>query len=168
MPIPEEDRIGLEGKGLYYLFDGLNPERILVAAEAVGLGRAAIRLASQYAKERIVFERPIGMNQGVQHPLAESWMKIEAANLMMLKAATLYDAGQECGVEANAAKFLCGEASYEACSRALMTFGGYGYAKEFFIERLLRESLLTRIVPVSPNLVMCYIAERVLGLPKSY
>jgi acyl-CoA dehydrogenase len=168
LPIPQEDRIGVEGKGLYYLFDGLNPERIMVAAEAVGLARAAIRLASRYATERIVFERPIGMNQGVQHPLADSWMKIEAANLMMLKAATLYDAGQECSAEANAAKYLCGEASFEACTRALMTYGGYGYAKEFFVERLLREALLTRIVPVSPNLVLCHVAERVLGLPKSY
>ena len=168
MPIPVEDRIGAEGKGLYYLFDGLNPERIMVAAEAVGLARAAIRLASNYAKERVVFERPIGMNQGVQHPLAESWMKVESANLMMMKAATLYDNRQECGAEANAAKYLCGEAAYEACSRAVMTFGGYGYAREFFVERLLRESLLSRIVPVSPNLVLCYIAERVLGLPKSY
>ena len=168
MPIPEEDRIGEEGRGLYYLFDGLNPERIMVAAEAVGLARAALRLAATYANERIVFGRPIGMNQGVQHPLAESWMKIEAANLMMLKAATLYDSGSDCGTEANSAKYLCGEASFEACTRALMTFGGYGYAKEFHIERLLRESLLTRLVPVSPNLVLCYIAERVLGLPKSY
>ena len=168
MPIPVADRIGEEGKGLYYLFDGLNPERIMVAAEAIGLARAALRIAADYAKERVVFERPIGMNQGVQHPLAESWMKLEAANLMMLKAATLYDAGTDCGAEANTAKYLCGEAAYEACSRAVMTLGGYGYAKEFYVERLLREALLTRLVPVSPNLVLCYIAERVLGLPKSY
>jgi acyl-CoA dehydrogenase len=168
LPIPEEDRIGEEGRGLYYLFDGLNPERILVAAEAVGLARAAIKLASNYALERVVFNRPIGLNQGVQHPLADSWMKVEAANLMMQKAATLYDEGKECGAEANAAKYLCGETSFEACTRSLMTFGGYGYAKEYHVERLLRESLLTRIVPVSPNLVLCYIAERVLGLPKSY
>ena len=168
LPIPEEDRIGEEGKGLYYLFDGLNPERIMVAAEAVGLARAALGLASNYANERVVFGRPIGMNQGVQHPLADSWMKVEAANLMMMKAATLYDSGADCGAEANAAKYLCAEASHEACTRALMTFGGYGYAKEFHVERLLRESLLTKLVPVSPNLVLCYIAERVLGLPKSY
>jgi len=168
MPIPEEDRIGEEGKGLYYLFDGLNPERIMVAAEAIGLSRAALRLATGYARERVVFNRSIGMNQGVQHPLADSWMKLESANLMMLKAATLYDAGEPCGAEANAAKYLCGEAAYEACSRAVMTYGGYGYAKEFHVERFLRESLLTRIVPVSPNLVLCYIAERVLDLPKSY
>lgn len=168
MPIPEEDRIGDEGKGLYYLFDGLNPERIMVAAEAIGLARAALRYATQYAQERIVFGRPIGMNQGVQHPLAESWMKLESANLMMLKAATMYDAGEECGAEANAAKYLCGEASHETCIRAVMTYGGYGYAKEYHVERFLRESLLTKIVPVSPNLILCYIAERVLGLPKSY
>ena len=168
LPIPVDDRIGEEGKGLYYLFDGLNPERIMVAAEAIGLARAALKLASKYALERVVFGRPIGMNQGVQHPLAESWMKLESANLMMQKAATLYDAGQECGAEANAAKYLCGEASFEACTRALMTYGGYGYAKEYHVERFLREALLTRIVPVSPNLVLCYIAERVLGLPKSY
>ncbi len=168
MPIPEEDRIGVEGKGLYYLFDGLNPERIMVAAEAIGLARCALRLATNYAKERVVFNRPIGQNQGVQHPLAESWMKVETANLMMHKAAWLYDKGQECGAEANTAKYMCSEAAFEACTRALMTFGGYGYAKEFHVERLMREALLTRIVPVSPNLVMCYIAERVLGLPKSY
>lgn len=168
LPIPVEDCIGEEGKGLYYLFDGLNPERIMVAAEAIGLARAALRLATNYAKDRVVFGRPIGQNQGVQHPLAESWMKVETANLMMHKAASLYDAGQECGAEANAAKYMCSEAAFEACTRALMTFGGYGYAKEFHVERLLREALLTRIVPVSPNLVLCYIAERVLGLPKSY
>ena len=168
MPIPEEDRIGAEGKGLYCLFDGLNPERIMVAAEAIGLARAALKLASNYARERVVFGRPIGMNQGVQHPLAESWMKLESANLMMHKAATLFDAGMECGAEANAAKYLCAEASFEACTHALMTFGGYGYAKEFHVERFLREAMLTKLVPVSHNLVLCYIAERVLGLPKSY
>ncbi|MGE4239396.1 acyl-CoA dehydrogenase family protein [Ramlibacter sp.] len=168
LPIPEEDRIGEEGKGLYYLFDGLNPERIMVAAEAIGLARAALRLASNYANERVVFGRPIGQNQGVQHPLAESWMKVETANLMMHKAASLYDAGRECGAEANTAKYMCAEAAFEACTRALMTFGGYGYAKEFHVERLMREALLTRLVPVSPNLVLCYIAERVLGLTKSY
>ena len=168
LPIPEEDRIGEEGKGLYYLFDGLNPERIMVAAEAIGLARCALKLAAQYANERVVFNRPIGQNQGVQHPLAESWAKVETANLMMHKAAWLYDQGLECGAEANAAKYVCAEASFEACTRAVMTFGGYGYAKEFHVERLMREALLTRIVPVSPNLVLCYLAERVLGLPKSY
>jgi acyl-CoA dehydrogenase len=168
LPIPEEDRIGEEGRGLYYLFDGLNPERIMVAAEAIGLGRAALRLAANYANDRVVFGRPIGQNQGVQHPLAESWMKLETANLMMHKAASLYDAGKECSAEANAAKFLCAEAAFEACTRALMTFGGYGYAKECHVERLMREALLTRLVPVSQNLVLCYIAERVLNLPKSY
>lgn len=168
MEIPEEDRIGEEGKGLSYLFDGLNPERIIVAAEAIGVARAALRLATSYALERKVFDRPIGMNQAVQLPLAESWAKLEAANLLMLKAATLYDRGEPCGAEANAAKYLCADASYEACTRAVLTFGGYGYAKEFHVERLLRESLLARIVPVSGNLALCYIAERVLGMPKSY
>lgn len=168
LPIPVADRIGEEGRGLYYLFDGLNPERILVAAEAIGLGRAAIRKASEYANERTVFGRPIGQNQAVQHPLAESWIKLEAASLLVQRAAWKHDRREPCGDDANAAKYLAAEASYEACTRAVMTYGGYGYAKEFYVERFLREALLTRIVPVSPNLILCHIAERVLGLPKSY
>ena len=168
LPIAPEDRIGEEGRGFKYLLDGLNPERILVAAEAVGLGRVALKRATQYAKERIVFGRPIGQNQGVQHPLAESWMQLEAADLMVRKAAALYDAGKPCGAEANAAKYLAGEAGFEACTRAVMAHGGYGYAKEYHVERFLREALLARIVPVSPQLILCHIAERVLGLPKSY
>ncbi|KRS12943.1 acyl-CoA dehydrogenase family protein [Roseovarius indicus] len=168
LKVPEEDRIGEEGKGFYYLLDGLNPERILVAAEAVGLGRISLSRATEYAKERVVFDRPIGKNQGIQHPLAKCWMELEAANLMMLKAATLYDAGESCGAEANSAKYLGAEAGYRACECAVMTHGGYGYAKEFDVERYLREVMIPRLAPVSRELVMCYIAERVLGLPKSY
>jgi len=168
LKVPEEDRIGEEGKGFYYLLDGLNPERILVAAEAVGLGRVSLSRATEYATERVVFDRPIGKNQGIQHPLAKCWMELEAANLMMLKAATLYDAGKSCGAEANSAKYLGAEAGYRACECAVMTHGGYGYAKEFDVERYLREVMIPRLAPVSRELVMCYIAERVLGLPKSY
>ena len=154
--------------GSAYLLDGLNPERILEAAEAIGLGRVALARAVQYAKERIVFGRPIGQNQGVQHPLAESWMQLEAADLMMRKAAALYDAGQPCGEEANAAKYLGAQAGFEACTRAVLAHGAFGYAKEYHVERFLREALLTRIVPVSRELILCHVAERVLGLPKSY
>jgi len=168
LKVPEEDRIGEEGKGFHYLLDGLNPERILVAAEAVGLGRVSLKRATEYAKERVIFDRPIGKNQGIQHPLAECWMYLEAADLMMLKAAALYDAGEPCGAEANTAKFLGAEAGYRACERAVLTHGGYGYAKEFDVERYLREVMIPRLAPVSRELVMCYIAERVLGLPKSY
>ncbi|MCW5656982.1 MAG: acyl-CoA/acyl-ACP dehydrogenase [Burkholderiaceae bacterium] len=168
LEIPVEDRIGEEGRGFEYILHGMNPERILVAAESVGLGRNALQRASRYAKERIVFDRPIGMNQGVQHPLAECWMHLEAANLMTLKAATLYDQQQPCGTEANAAKFLAAEAGYKAAETAMLTLGGFGYAKEFHIERLLREVMLFRIAPVSGQLVKCFISEKVLGLPKSY
>ena len=166
--VPVEDRIGEEGRGFEYILHGMNPERVLVAAEAVGVGRAALGRATQYAKERIVFDRPIGMNQGVQHPLAEAWMEIEAANLMMLKAAALYDAGKPCGAEANAAKYLAAEAGFKACQTAVLTHGGYGYAKEYHVERLFRESMLFRIAPISAQLIKCFIAEKVLGLPKSY
>ena len=168
LKVPAEDRIGEEGKGFRYLLHGLNPERILIAAEAVGIGRAALRRATEYAKERVVFGRPIGMNQGVQHPLAECWARLEAANLMAMKAATLFDAGEPCGAEANAAKYLAAEAGFEACQTAVMTHGGFGYAKEYQVERYLREVMVARIAPVSPQLVLSYIAERVLGLPKSY
>ncbi len=168
MRIPEEDRIGEEGRGFEYILHGLNPERILIAAELVGLGRCAVKRAANYASERIVFDRPIGQNQGVQHPLAANWMELEAANLMGNKAAWLYDNGQPCGSEANSAKYLAGEACFDACQQAVMTHGGYGYAKEYHVERYLRESLIGRIAPVSPQLILCYIAERVLGLPKSY
>lgn len=166
--IPDEDRIGEEGRGFEYILHGLNPERILIAAEAVGLGRAALAIATEYAKERVVFGRPIGTNQGVQHPLAQAWMQLEAANLMVMKAAARYDAGLPCGAEANAAKYLAAEAGHNACQTAVLTLGGMGYSREYRVERLLRESYIPRIAPVSPQLILCFIAERVLGLPKSY
>ncbi len=168
LPVPDADRIGEEGRGFEYLLHSLNPERILIAAEAIGIGRNALERARRYARERVVFDRPIGQNQAIQHPLAQSWMELEAAWLMTLKAASLYDAGQPCGLEANAAKYLGGEAGFEACTRAVMTHGGMGYASEFHVERLLREVLITRLAPVSPQLILCYIAERALDLPKSY
>jgi acyl-CoA dehydrogenase len=168
LPVPEADRIGEEGKGFEYILHGMNPERILIAAELVGLGRCALARAAKYAKERIVFDRPIGQNQGIQHPLAANWMALEAANLMAFKAASLYDQGGPCAAEANAAKYLAGEACFDACQQAVMTHGGYGYAREYHVERYLRESLVGRIAPVTPQLILCFIAERVLGLPKSY
>jgi acyl-CoA dehydrogenase len=168
LEVPLADRIGEEGKGFEYILHGMNPERILVAAEAVGLGRAALRRATAYAKERIVFQRPIGQNQAIQHPLAESWMELEAAQLMVQSAAWQYDQGMPCGVAANAAKYLAAEAGFKACQTAIMTHGGYGYAKEYHVERYLREMMIARIAPVTPHLILCYIAERVLGLPKSY
>jgi acyl-CoA dehydrogenase len=168
LEIPIEDRIGEEGKGFQYIIEGLNPERILIAAEAVGLGQVALDRATRYAKERVVFGRAIGQNQGIQHPLAQCWMELEAASLMIQKAAWQYDRGQPCGAEANAAKYLAGEAGFHACETAVMTHGGFGYAREYHVERYLREVLIPRIAPVSPQLVLCFIAERVLGLPKSY
>ncbi len=168
LPVPEADRIGEEGRGFEYILHGMNPERILIAAESVGLGRCALARAADYAKARVVFDRPIGQNQAIQHPLAHNWMNLEAANLMVMKAAWLYDQNLACGAEANAAKYLAGEASFDACQQAVMTHGGFGYAKEYHVERYLRESLIGRIAPVSPQLVLCFIAERVLGLPKSY
>ena len=168
LEIPVENRIGEEGRGFEYILHGMNPERILVGAEAVGVGRAALRRAAAYAKERIVFDRPIGMNQGVQHPLAESWMELEAANLMTFKAATLYDQGKPCGAESNSAKYLAGEAGFKACQTAVLTHGGFGYAKEYHVERLFRESMLFRIAPISMQMVKSFIGEKVLGLPKSY
>lgn len=166
--IPESDRIGEEGRGFEYILQGLNPERILIAAEAVGLGFAALRKATEYAKERNVFNRPIGKNQAIQHPLAICLSELEAAWLMALKAAWQYDNDQPCGAAANMAKYLAGEAGFNACQQAVMTHGGFGYAREYHVERYLRESLIPRIAPVSPQLALCYIAERVLGLPKSY
>jgi acyl-CoA dehydrogenase len=166
--IPEEDRIGEEGRGFSYLLDSLNPERVLVAVEGIGIGQDALDRASRYARERVVFGRPIGQNQGIQHPLAECWTKLESALLMAMKAAWLYDNGRPCGAEANAAKLLGGRAGYDACLQAVMTHGGMGYAKEYVVERLLREVMITRIAPVSEQLVLSFIAERVLGQPKSY
>jgi acyl-CoA dehydrogenase len=168
LEIPAENRIGEEGQGFRAILHGMNPERILIAAEAVGIGRVALARATQYAKDRVVFGRPIGQNQAIQHPLAECWANLEAANLMMLKAAQLYDTGRECGAEANAAKYLAAEAGFRACERAVMTHGGMGYAQEYHVERYLRESLIPRIAPISPELILSFIAERVLGLPKSY
>ena len=168
LPVPEHDRIGEEGKGFEYILHGMNPERILIAAELIGLGRCAVKRAAKYAKERIVFDRPIGQNQAIQHPLAANWMALEAAGLMVYKAASLYDGGKSCGAEANSAKYLAGEAAFDACQQAVMTHGGYGYAAEYHVERYLREALLGRIAPITPQLILCYIAERVLGLPKSY
>jgi acyl-CoA dehydrogenase len=166
--IPREDLIGEEGRGFEYILHGMNPERILIAAEAVGLGSLALQTAADYAKERVVFNRPIGQNQGVQHPLARHWMELEAAWLMVMAAASRYDAGQDCAAAANAAKFLAGEAGQEACRTAILTHGGFGYAKEYHVERYLRESMIPWIAPISPQLILSYIAERVLGLPKSY
>ena len=166
--IPEEDRIGPEGDGFKLILHGLNPERVLVAAEAIGIGRVAIARAARYARERIVFDRPIGMNQGIQHPLAKCWAQLEAANLMVMKAATLFDQGLDCGVEANAGKYLAGEFAFEACHTAMLTLGGMGYAQEYHVERYLRESLIPRTAPVSPHMILNFLAEKVLGLPKSY
>jgi acyl-CoA dehydrogenase len=168
LPVPAADRIGEEGKGFDLILHGMNPERILIAAEAVGIGRAALRKAANYTKERVVFGRPIGQNQGIAHPLAKSWAELEAANLMVFKAASLYDAGTPCGAEANAAKYLASEAAFIACETAVLAHGGMGYAKEFHVERYLREAMITRIAPVSPQMILNFIAEKVLGLPKSY
>src|SRR5690349_6026228 len=166
--IPVEDRLGEEGRGFEYILHGMNPERILIAAEAVGLGQVALARASAYAKSRIVFNRPIGMNQGIQHPLAKNWMELEAAWMMVLRAGWQYDQGMPCGPAANAAKYLAAEAGFHACEQAIMTHGGFGYAKEYHVERYLRESLIPRIAPISPPLILSFIAEKVLGLPKSY
>lgn len=166
--VPVEDRIGEEGGGWKALLHGLNPERILVAAEAVGIGQVALERASRYARERVVFDRTIGKNQGIQHPLAVNWMELEAAMLMVFKAASLYDAGQPCGAEANSAKYLAAEAGFRACQRAVLTHGGMGYAKEYHVERYLREIMIPMIAPVSQELIKSYVAEQVLKQEKSY
>jgi len=166
--IPEEDRIGEEGKGFHYLLHSLNPERIIVAAGAIGIAEDALRRAASYAREREVFGRPIGQNQGIAHPLAVNWCQIEAARLMMFKAAHLYDAGESCGAYANAAKFLGGRAAFDTATQAVLTHGGMGYAKEYQVERLMREAVLQRIAPVSEQLILSFISERELELPKSY
>ncbi|HHX89709.1 MAG TPA: acyl-CoA/acyl-ACP dehydrogenase [Paracoccus sp.] len=166
--IPDDHRIGEEGRGFSYILDSLNPERVLVASEAIGIGQDALRRATRYAREREVFDRPIGKNQGIQHPLAERWMYLESAWLMAMKAAELYDSGQPCGAEANSAKFLGARAGYDACERAVFTLGGFGYAKEYHVERLFREVAVTRIAPITEQLILSYIAEKVLDLPKSY
>ncbi|MEM1230288.1 MAG: acyl-CoA dehydrogenase family protein [Pseudomonadota bacterium] len=168
MLIPASDRIGEEGQGFRYILHGLNPERVLIAAEAVGLGHAALARAAAYARERVVFGRPIGANQGVAHPLARCWMALEAARLTTLDAAVRYDRGEPCGAQANSAKYLAAEAGHDACQTAVLTHGGMGYAREYQVERFLRESYIPRIAPVSRELIFCHIAEKVLGLPKSY
>lgn len=168
LQVPAEDLIGEEGKGFQYLLAGLNPERVLFGVEAVGIGRAALAKAATYAKERIVFGRPIGQNQGVQHPLAKCWAELEAANLLAFKAAALYDAGRDCGAEANAAKYLGAEAGFRAAEAAVLAHGGMGYAKEYDVERYMREAMIARIAPVSREMILNFIAERVLHLPKSY
>jgi acyl-CoA dehydrogenase len=166
--IPETDRIGDEGRGFYYLLDGLNPERALISVEAIGIGQDALRRAVQYAGQRVVFGRPIGMNQGIQHPLAECWVNLEAALLMAERAVELYDAGLPCGAEANSAKLLGSRAGYQACQQAVLTMGGMGYSREYQVERLLREVLVTRIGPVTDQMILNFIGEKVLSLPKSY
>jgi acyl-CoA dehydrogenase len=166
--VPKAALIGVEGQGFKYLLQGLNPERVLFAVEAIGIGRAAIAKAAQYAKERVVFGRPIGQNQGIQHPLAKAWAELEAANLMAFKAAALHDAGRECGAEANAAKYLGGEAGFRACEASVLAHGGMGYAREYDVERYFREAMIARIAPVSREMILNFIAERVLHLPKSY
>ena len=166
--VPDEDRIGEEGRGFSYILDSLNPERVLVAVEAIAMGQDALRRATKYARERVVFGRPIGQNQGIQHPLAEKWMYLEAAYLMAMRAAGLYDAGLPCGAEANSAKFLGARAGHDACLQAVLTHGGFGYAKEYHVERLLREVTITRIAPITEQLILCFVAEKVLELPKSY
>jgi acyl-CoA dehydrogenase len=168
MPVPAADLIGAEGQGFRAILHGMNPERILIAAEAVGIGRAAVQRAAKYAQERVVFRRPIGQNQGIAHPLARCWIDLEAANLMVMKAAALYDRGMECAAEANAAKYLAGEAAFQACETAVMTHGGMGYSKEFHVERYLREVMIARIAPITPHMILNFIAEKVLGMPKSY
>ena len=166
--IPESDRVGEEGKGFSSILHSLNPERLLVAAEAIAIGQDALRRAVQYAKDRVVFDRPIGQNQAIQHPLAERWMALEAAWAMVMKGAWLYDHHQPCGAEANTAKFLGARAGYDAALQAVLTHGGMGYAKESHVERLLREVTMTRIAPITEQLILSFVAEKVLGLPKSY
>ncbi len=168
MEIPVEDRIGDEGKGFRYILQSLNPERILMAAEAIGIGRNALDRAARYARERIVFQRPIGQNQAIQHPIARIWMQLEAAYLTMMKAAWLYDTGQSCGVEANTAKYLAAEAGFNACKQSMATHGGMGYAGEFHVERLMREVMIPYLAPVSQEMVLNFVAEKALEMPKSY
>ncbi len=168
LEVPDFDRIGEEGKGFKYILDSLNPERILIAAEALGIGKNALSRAVKYASDRIVFDRPIGKNQSIQHPLAENWIELEAAELLIAKAALQYDNGQNAGGMANAAKFFAAEAGFKAATQAVITLGGMGYAKEYHVERLLRESLIPKLAPVSAQMILNYISERVLGLPKSY
>jgi len=168
LEVPAGNVVGEPGSGFYHLLDSLNPERIFTAIEAVGIGRAALDRAVQYAKQRIVFDRPIGRNQAVAHPLAQAWARLEAAEAICWKAAWLYDRGRPCGAEANTAKLVAADAGFEACDVAVQTLGGYGYAREFYVERLWREVRLYKIAPISQQMVLNYLSERVLGLPRSY
>jgi acyl-CoA dehydrogenase len=168
LPVSDEDVVGEVGRGFYCLLDGINPERIMIAAEAVGIAFRAIDKAVAYAKERIVFDRPIGRNQAISHPLAESFSELEAAELLWQKAAWSYDAGRPAGALANMAKYRCADASFRACDRALQTFGGFGYAREYHVERYWREARLMRLAPISQEMALNYVTEHVLGLPRSY
>jgi acyl-CoA dehydrogenase len=168
LPVAVTDRVGEEGKGFRYLIDGLNAERVLVASEAVGIGRAAIRRAVNYANERVVFNRPIGQNQGVAFPLGEAQMRLDAAELMVRKASWMLDKGMPCGAEANMAKWLAADAAFQAADQAMQTHGGFGYAKEYHVERYWREARLMRIAPISQEMILNYVTEHVLGLPRSY
>ncbi len=168
LPVSVDDVVGEEGRGFYHLLDGLNPERIMIAAEAVGIGRRALEVAVRYANERIVFDRPIGQNQAIAHPLADTWSELEAADLLWQKAAWTYDRGERGGGLANGAKLRCAEAAFTACDRSLQTFGGFGYAREFHVERYWREARLMQLAPISQEMARNYLAEHVLGLPRSY
>jgi len=168
LEIPVENRIGEEGKGFKYILDGLNAERILIASECIGDGHWFVEKASTYAKERVVFGRPIGQNQGIQFPIAEAYMEIEAADLMRYKAAALFDEKKHCGAEANMAKHLCAKASWEAANACIQTFGGFGFAAEYDVERKFRETRLYLVAPISTNLILSYVAEHVLGMPRSF
>ena len=168
LEVPVENRIGEEGSGFRYLLDGLNAERILVAADCVGDGRWFIERASRYAKDRVVFGRPIGQNQGIQFPIARAHVNVEAADLMRIHAADLFDSGQPCGPEANMAKLLAADASWEAANVTIQTYGGYGFAEEYDVERKFREAKLYQVAPISTNLILAYIGQHVLGLPRSY
>jgi len=166
--VPVEDRVGEEGQGFRYLVDGLNPERMLIAAEALGIGRVALDRAVAYGNKRVVFDRPIGMNQGLQFPLADALARLDAAELVLRKATWLYDRGEPCRREANTAKYLCADAGYAAADRALQTLGGMGYAEEYHVARYFREARLMRIAPISQEMVLAYLGTQVLGLPRSY
>ena len=168
LEVPDDRVVGEVGKGMKYLFDGLNPERIVVAYEVLGVGRRALALASNYARSRIIFDRPIGQNQAIQHPLADSWIRMHAAQMVSTEAAQLFDQGKPCGAEANAAKFLATEAAFEVCDRAMQTHGGYMYAREYHIERMWRETRLLKVAPISQEMVLNFIAQKMLDLPKSY
>jgi acyl-CoA dehydrogenase len=166
--VSDDDVVGEVGRGFHHLLDGLNPERILLAGEALGIGRVAIRRAVAYGNERVVFGRPIGQNQGIAFPLAEAHMRLRAAELMVREASARYDAGLPCGEEANSAKYLAADAAYRAADQAMQTFGGMGYATEYDVERYWREARLIRIAPISQEMILNYVSEHVLGLPRSY